>query len=192
MRTVLRETTLLFDTIVCFVKRNTQTRHIRLAVERGGRMTLTIPKRLSLVAAQHYFEKKKAWIVASYERSLAHPPRLLTQGGAEEYRVHKERARERITARVVYYAERYGVTYQSLSIRNQKSRFGSCSARRHLSFNYRLIFLPPHLLDYVVVHEVCHLQELNHSQKFWTLVAQTIPDYREHKQALQTFSRQIS
>ncbi len=148
-----------------------------------------VPKKISLLSAKKYLTEKKEWIIASYDRALVHPPRLLTQGGAIEYQATKEQARALITERVSWYARHYGVTYQSLSIRNQRSRFGSCSARGHLSFNYRLIFLPPPLLDYVVVHEVCHLRELNHSPRFWALVAETIPDYREKKHELQAFSR---
>ncbi len=181
-------TFVLFDTIVCLVKR-TRSRRVRLTVERGGTVILTVPKRLSLATAQKYFEKKKEWIVASYERALAHPPRLLTQGDHDEYVAMKETAREKITERVIWYTERYGFSYRGLSIRNQKSRFGSCSGSGHLSFNYRLIFLPPELLDYVVVHEVCHLRELNHSPRFWALVAETVPDFREKKHQLQAFSR---
>lgn len=166
-----------------------RARHVRLMVERGGRMIIVMPKRISLVSATRYLMEKKEWILAAYERAIIHPQMLLAQGGADEYQATKEQARARITERVAYYAGRYGVTYQSLSIRNQRSRFGGCSARGHLSFNYRLIFLPAPLLDYVVAHEVCHLRELNHSPRFWALVADTIPDYREKKRELQTFSR---
>lgn len=142
-----------------------------------------------MATAEKSLAEKKEWIRASYERALAHPPRLLTQGGEDEYQVMKEIAREKITERVLLYAERYGVSYKGISIRNQKSRFGSCSASGHLSFNYRLIFLPPALLDYVVVHEVCHLRELNHSPRFWALVAEAVPDFQDKKRNLQAFSR---
>lgn len=162
---------------------------IRLRVQSDGSVVLTIPWRLSLFCARKFLATKYEWIVATRKRMQQLPPHLLTQGGVDEYRSHKEQARTRITERAVWYAGHYGVAYRSLSIRNQRSRFGSCSARGHLSFNYRLIFLPAHLLDYVVVHEVCHLRELNHSPRFWALVAETIPDYREKKRELQTFSR---
>lgn len=185
-------TIFLFDFIECEVKRTARSRRVRLTVERGGRVILSLPHRLSLVVAKKSLEDKKERIVASYERALAHPPRLLTQGGSDEYREMKEVARERIVERVMWYATHYRVTYQSLSIRNQKSRFGSCSARGHLSFNYRLIYLPAPLLDYVVAHEVCHLRELNHSRNFWALVAETIPDFQDKKQQLQAFSRTLS
>lgn len=105
--------------------------------------------------------------------------------------MHKEAARRLVATRVEKFLLLYGVSSRSLSIRNQRTRFGSCSARGHLSFNYRLLFLPEPLLDYVVAHEVSHLLELNHSRRFWALVAQTIPEYQERKRELQAFSRTV-
>jgi predicted metal-dependent hydrolase len=171
------------------IKKRRGSKVMRLQVQSDGAVVLTVPWRMSLHSAREFLATKYDWIVAARKRMELLPPRLLTQGGEDEYWATKERARAHITERVSLYAKHYGVTYQSLSIRNQRSRFGSCSARGHLSFNYRLIFLPPSLFDYVVVHEVCHLRELNHSPRFWALVAETIPDYREKKHELQAFSR---
>ena len=72
----------------------------------------------------------------------------------------------------------------SISVRNQSSRWGSCSRRGTLSFNYRLLFLPPHLADYVIVHDLCHQHEMNHSKRFWEIVAQAIHDYLERRKQL--------
>lgn len=78
----------------------------------------------------------------------------------------------------------YDFSYRRISIRNQKSRWGSCSKRGNLNFNYRIALLPPHLADYIIVHELMHLQELNHSPKFWNLVAHVIPNHRECRKEL--------
>ncbi len=171
------------------IKRRAGTKGLRLSVASGGRVTLTMPKRLSLRAAEEFLRSQKDWILSAYARVLAHPPRLLTQGDEAEYRAHKEEARKRIAERVAYYAAIYQVTPRRIAIRNQRSRFGSCSAQGNLNFNYRLIFLPPALFDYVIVHELCHLRELNHSSRFWALVARTIPDYLVRKRELQAFAR---
>ncbi len=67
---------------------------------------------------------------------------------------------------------------KKIGVRNQKGRWGSCSRNGSLNFNFRVVYLPPPLVDYIVVHELCHLGELNHSKKFWSLVSQAVPDYR--------------
>lgn len=93
-------------------------------------------------------------------------------------------ARAKITARVEYYHSITGGNYTSITIRDQKTRWGSCSSRGTLSFNYRLIFAPPKVLDYVVVHELCHLTHMDHSKNFWNMVERVMPEYKEYKQWL--------
>jgi len=100
------------------------------------------------------------------------------------YEAHKEHARSIILPRIAYWNTRYGHTYNRVAIRNQVSRWGSCSTKQNLNFNYRLIFLPPHLLDYVIVHELCHLKHFNHGTEFWMMVGETIPNYEECKREL--------
>ena len=175
--------------VPAIIKKQRRSKVMRLRVQNDGSVVLTVPWRMTLAAARKFLATKYEWITEARERVSRLSPTLLTQGGAEEYRATKEQARARILERVAFYTEHYGTSYRSFSVRNQKSRFGSCSARGHLSFNYRLLFLPPHLLDYVVVHEVCHLRELNHSRRFWALVAETIPDYHLRKRELQAFAR---
>lgn len=88
-------------------------------------------------------------------------------------------AREVIMKKVAHFAPLCGVTIKRVTIRNQRRRWGSCSSLGNLNFNYRLMFLPSHLSDYVVVHELCHLKELNHRPAFWFEVAKIIPSYKE-------------
>ena len=91
---------------------------------------------------------------------------------------YKNAARAMFEARTAYYHTVTGGHYTSITIRDQKTRWGSCSSRGTLSFNYRLIFAPPKILDYVVVHELCHLTHMNHSKDFWDMVASVMPDYK--------------
>ena len=98
---------------------------------------------------------------------------------------HKERARAFIKARARHFAGLYGLRYNKISIRNQKTRWGSCSKKGNLNFHYKLALVPLDLADYVIAHEICHLAEFNHSKKFWNLVSQAIPDYRALRKALQ-------
>jgi predicted metal-dependent hydrolase len=94
------------------------------------------------------------------------------------YIKYKEKARVVIGVKIKRYNSIYNHRVGRISIRNQKTRWGSCSERGNLNFSYKILFLPDHLADYIVVHELCHVKELNHSQKFWDLVAQTFPNYK--------------
>ena len=100
------------------------------------------------------------------------------------YLKHRELARFLVHQRVKYFSQVYQVTPGRISIRNQKTRWGSCSKRGNLNFNYKLIFLPKKQQDYIIIHELCHLKEFNHSRKFWSLVEKIMPDYLEIKNEL--------
>jgi len=95
-------------------------------------------------------------------------------------------ARGFVHERLVAHNAHYGFAYKRVFIKNQKSCWGSCSERGNLNFNYKLAFLPPHIADYVIIHELCHLAELNHSPRFWSLVAQTCPEYKQRRKELRT------
>ncbi|MCD8364363.1 MAG: M48 family metallopeptidase [Clostridiales bacterium] len=96
---------------------------------------------------------------------------------ADEIRALAEKAMEVIPERVRYYAPRVGVTYGRITIRNQKTRWGSCSSKGNLNFNCLLMLAPPEVLDSVVVHELCHRKEMNHSKAFYAEVLRVFPDY---------------
>lgn len=97
---------------------------------------------------------------------------------------YKKKAEEVIHDRLQFFNEQYGFKYHRVMLRNQKSRWGSCSARGNLNFNWRLIMAPIEVIDYVVVHELCHLKEMNHSKRFWYLVEKAVPNYKEVKKWL--------
>ncbi len=97
----------------------------------------------------------------------------------KKYLENKEKAREVVLSRLEHFNKHYNFDYKKVSIRNQGGRWGSCSSKGNLNFNYRIVLLPTHLADYIVVHELCHMGQLNHSQKFWNLVSETLPDYEK-------------
>jgi len=112
------------------------------------------------------------------------PPAHSFHGTRASYKHYKEEARKVTTALVESYAEKYEFSYRRIMIRNQRTRWGSCSVQKNLSFHYKLLFLPENLQEYLVVHELCHLKEMNHSPRFWNLVAEILPDYDIRKKEL--------
>lgn len=92
---------------------------------------------------------------------------------------YRSRARSHFTDRANYYTERMGITYETIELRNQRTRWGSCSTEGTLSLNWRLIMAPPGVVDYIIVHELAHLMEQNHGEEFWHSVKEYIPDYEE-------------
>lgn len=105
--------------------------------------------------------------------------------------LHKEAARALVHARLEHFAQIYRVThghsalkYGRVSIRDQKTRWGSCSRRGNLNFNYKIVFLPSHLADYLVIHELCHLIQFDHSAAFWSFVALAVPEYARCREEL--------
>jgi predicted metal-dependent hydrolase len=106
------------------------------------------------------------------------------------YQTHKEDARVFITARLNHFNRHYQLHWNRVAIRNQRRCWGSCSSKKNLNFNYKILFLPPKLQDYIIVHELCHLKHLNHGRAFWSLVAEKIPDYQQRVKSLRAIDQQ--
>ena len=164
---------------------------LSLEITPAGEVLLRAPLRASNAALRAFAESRREWIVrhlALWEtRQASAQPRLTPEEAAEL----REEARALFPRRAAHFAPLLGVEYGRVTVRGQHSRWGSCSARGSLSFNYLLLLAPPEVLDYVVVHELCHRREMNHSKRFWALVESQVPDWkakrawlREHGQAL--------
>ncbi|MDO8430397.1 MAG: M48 family metallopeptidase [Candidatus Taylorbacteria bacterium] len=108
----------------------------------------------------------------------------MKKGKKAEYLKYRGHARELAHRKVGEFCAIYNFKCNKIAIRNQKTRWGSCSKRGNLNFSYRIALLPPHLSNYIIAHEVCHLGEFNHSKNFWNLVARTIPDYAKLRKEL--------
>ena len=143
-----------------------------------ARAPLRMPKReidAFLLSKKDWIEKQERKIEA--RQAQARELGLLTE---EEIARLKKEARRVIPARVAYYAPLVGVSYGRIFIRAQKTKWGSCSAGGNLNFNYLLMLAPPEVLDSVVVHELCHRKEMNHSKRFYDEVLRVYPDYKKH------------
>ena len=126
-----------------------------------------------------FVSEQKAWIEKSLKKVAEKQKTLenLEPLTMEDIRVLADKALKVIPERVRYYAPKVGVTYGRITIRNQRSRWGSCSAKGNLNFNCLLMLTPPEVIDSVVVHELCHLREMNHSDRFYAEVLRVFPDY---------------
>ncbi len=111
-------------------------------------------------------------------------PRRTSVKSRTHFLEYKERARALVLGRIEHVNALYKFSYGTVVIRNTVSRWGSCSSKHNLNFNYKIVLLPTHLADYIIVHELCHLGQFNHSAKFWALVALADPDYVAHRAEL--------
>jgi len=112
---------------------------------------------------------------------------LIPRRDKRNYRKYKEEARDIVHQKVREWNTYYNLPVKKIYIKNQKTRWGSCSSKGNLNFNYRIVYLPPPLQDYLIVHELCHLKEFNHSRAFWALVSETIPHYSRLRSELKKY-----
>ena len=166
---------------VTVIRSNRKT--VAIQVNSDLSVTVRAPRSASEKDIEEILKKKEAWISKhiekikkTKERLEAGPTEKLTR---EKVIALAEEALKVIPARVEYFARVIGVTYGKITIRNQKTRWGSCSSKGNLNFNCLLMLAPPEVLDYVVVHELCHRKQMNHSKAFWSEVEKVLPDYKE-------------
>ena len=170
-------------------------RTLSLQVRRSGEVIVRAPLHASLKEIRAFVRKNSSWLekhIAAVrkekEEEEKHPVQLLTM---EEIRSLADEAMRVLPARVSHFASLAGVTYGRITIRNQKTRWGSCSSKGNLNFNCLLMLAPPAVQDYVVVHELCHRKEMNHSPRFWAEVERIIPDYKTYEKWLKTEGKNL-
>jgi predicted metal-dependent hydrolase len=164
------------------VRRSKRVRGHRMVVRFGLPPELVVRPRATSAQIDEAIDFHRAWLEQQLAKVIE--PRL----GLDRLRLTEEQGRVEARARITLLAQSeaaaLGVSYSRLTMRNQRSRWGSCSSSGALSFNWRLVLAPHDVLDYVVVHEVCHLVELNHGAAFWRLVETRRPRYVESKKWL--------
>ena len=173
-----------------------------LRVSGDGVVTLTVPWWVPYAQALEFVMSKREWLMQALDRSM-HFARPGISGGSgcvecdrsvlqrEHYERFKESARMLVRDRLEDLNRQYGFTWGRVAIRMNSSRWGSCSSKGNLNFDYRIVFLPPHLRDYLVVHELCHLEEMNHSERFWALVARAVPEWMACRKELRGVRRSV-
>ena len=162
------------------LRQSTRARCLRVTIYPGGELAATLPRGMSLEKLENFLRQKADWILRKMNLAQKRKPSLLLpKPSRREYLARKKEAFELVENKIDYFRSVYNLCPARISIRNQRTRWGSCSRKGNLNFNYRIIHLPEKYLDYVVVHEICHLKEFNHSKRFWDLVAEAIPEYKK-------------
>jgi predicted metal-dependent hydrolase len=181
---VINRVTFNNQSVTYTLRRSIRTRRMRLVVSPNGAVTVTLPSGVSEQIAERFVKQKMDWLNKKIAWWREHPSTPIIHHTKKEYRREKERAREVITAIVERFSRAYGFKYNSISIRNQKTCWGSCSRKGNLNFNYRILYLNSAQQEYIIGHELCHLQEMNHSARFWNSVEKILPEYRQSKKSL--------
>ncbi len=157
---------------------------LAVQIRADGTVIARAPLRMPKDRILCFLSEKASWIrmqqVRMQEREKMRQQARIHLDAAQEKEL-RERAKSVLAQRTAYFARQIGVTYGRITVRDQKTRWGSCSQTGNLNFNFRLILAPLEVLDYVVVHELCHRRQMNHSAQFWQEVAQVLPDYRKRK-----------
>ena len=163
-----------------------------IEIKPDGRILVRVPNRFSQAKIDEMLEKRHDWIIKHLadidRRKSDKSPEKISKEDAKRL---KKKAAQYLPERCKLYASSLGVDYKRISIRFQKSRWGSCSTKGNLNFNALLMMTPIEVIDYVVIHELCHRREMNHSKNFWALVESVMPDYKVHKNWLKENGGQI-
>lgn len=164
-------------------------RTIAIEIDRSGQIKVRAPYNVGNFRIRRFVEEKSGWIEKALARinkgqSDAISSDDLPPISEADKQLLADQAKKIIPGKVSYFAGIIGVDFGRITIRAQKTRWGSCSAKGNLNFNCLLLRAPEEILDYVIVHELCHRKEMNHSKAFWAEVAKVCPDYKKHRKWL--------
>jgi predicted metal-dependent hydrolase len=157
----------------------------------GGSIVVTSPAHVTTAHIGQFLNKKAKWILSKIDYLSQFPP-TSHASTRQEYLKHKKTALALAYDRITHFNKTYGFKFGRVSIKNLKTLWGSCSRKGNLNFCYKIALVPPQHADYVIVHELCHLKEFNHSPKFWALVSRTIPNYKPLRKDLKKFGLSIN
>lgn len=171
------------------LKKYKKSKSIRIRIRDSGEILVTAPYYVSKKYIDECILQKSDWI--KEKLSICIPKtKLSPEQEKKEYQKYRQQALELVHSKIKKVNSFYKFRFNKIFIKNQKTRWGSCSNKKNLNFNYRVVFLPDHLVEYLVVHELCHLKEMNHGKKFWRLVEQMIPHYMNAQKELRSFKIQ--
>lgn len=169
------------------IRKSRRARRMRIAVNCDMSVTVTMPYGINVGLVENFVTQKLSWIIKSLNYFKKFEGRVLVKPSKRDYLENRHKALELAKTKVVQWNKFYNFSFKLIGVKNQKTRWGSCSKKGNLNFNYKIVHLPESLVDYLAVHELCHLKEFNHSRSFWDLVSQAIPNYKVLRSELKNY-----
>ena len=166
------------------IKKSKRAKRMRLAVYCDGSVVVTTPLGINQTVIEKFIADKKQWLNDKINFFKSIDSKAIRSFSKEDYLKYKDEAFDLVNRRIKFFSKKHNFSFNKIFIKNQKTRWGSCTKNKNLNINYKVIFLPKKQQDYIIVHEMCHLKEFNHSRKFWSLVEKIMPDYLEIKNEL--------
>ncbi|MFT5180006.1 MAG: putative metal-dependent hydrolase [Candidatus Paceibacteria bacterium] len=184
---MISRTILISKTLLSYeLKKSKRAKRTNITMHPDGRMVVTIPWFATHLAAERLMKSKRDWILKNLKNILKRNIKMVPAIAKKDFSLYKNKALEVIQPRVNEICELHGFKYNKIFIKNHKSQWGSCSSLGNLNFNIKLMFLPDHLIEYIIIHEICHLVEQNHSNRFWDLVGKFV-DYKKCNRDLKEY-----
>jgi predicted metal-dependent hydrolase len=178
MQKYVREIKIQNQTISYTLRVSKRAKRVRLTIYKGEGLTVTVPRLSVADQAEKFIWQKSTWILSKLQSKSSTLPTT-----PDSYKENKDQALKLVLERIEHFNKFYNFKYGKISIRNQRTRWGSCSRKGNLNFSYKIALIPQEQADYIIVHELCHLKEFNHSQNFWDLIALQIPNHKKTKEA---------
>jgi predicted metal-dependent hydrolase len=172
------------------VRHSRRARNLRITIDPTRGLIATVPLAQHEQTVEPFLRKKARWILKYLSKAKRLEGKTIIKHSKREYEKNKLFVLKTVKERIAFFNSFYKFHHRMIRIRNQTSLWGSCTRTGNLQFNYKLVYLPKRSVDYIVVHELCHLKEHNHSQRFWKLVEKMIPDYKQIRRSLRQYVMQ--
>lgn len=166
------------------IRKSNRARRLRIAVYCDATVVVTAPYGINENKVEKFITEKANWIISKLNFFKQFKHSFIADNSQESYLKHKFKALELAERKIEYYNKICNFKFNKINIKNQRTKWGSCSKKGNLNFNYKIALMPERIADYIIIHELCHLKEFNHSGKFWNLVAEFMPDYLKIKEEL--------
>lgn len=171
------------------LKVSRRARRMRLAIYCDGNFVVTAPQGIDFNMVERFIIGKSRWIINKLDYFKSFGNKIFIKTSKTDFLKYRQQAQLFAESRIGFFKRIHQFKFNKINIKNQKTRWGSCSKKKNLNFNYKITLLPQHIADYIIAHELCHLAEFNHSRKFWNFVHKLVPNYLEIRKELKRYDK---